>query len=78
MSHAPRFVQALLSRRTLFAGVLAAGTATAALLGGAAPALAQGKGTLTIGIETDLARLDPHISGTWNIFKALSHIYART
>jgi peptide/nickel transport system substrate-binding protein len=31
--------------------------------------------TLTIGIEADLARLDPHISGTWNTFKALSHIY---
>lgn len=75
MSHAPRFVRTLLSRRTLFAGVLAAGTATAALLGSAAPALAQGKGTLTIGIEADLARLDPHISGTWNTFKALSHIY---
>lgn len=30
---------------------------------------------LTIGIEADLAKLDPHISGTWNTFKALSHIY---
>lgn len=38
-------------------------------------AVAAQETTLTIGIEADLARLDPHISGTWNTFKALSHIY---
>ena len=38
------------------------------------PALAE-KNTITIGIEADLARLDPHISTTWNTFKALLHMY---
>ncbi len=33
------------------------------------------KNTITIGIEADLARLDPHISTTWNTFKALLHMY---
>jgi peptide/nickel transport system substrate-binding protein len=61
------------SRRDLLAGAAAVGLASA--LPGIGTARAEGGGTLTIGIEADLARLDPHISGTWNTFKALSHIY---
>jgi len=60
-----------LARRSLVAGTLM----IAALAAFGAPATAQDSSTLTIGIEADLARLDPHISGTWNTFKALSHIY---
>ena len=59
-------------RRVLAASALALGL-TAAGWGG--PALAADKDTIVIGVEADLARLDPHISGTWNTFKVLSHIY---
>lgn len=61
------------NRSRLLAGLLA-GTATFA--GAMAPVAVMAQDTtLVIGIEADLARLDPHISGTWNTFKALSHIY---
>jgi peptide/nickel transport system substrate-binding protein len=61
------------TRRTFAGLALAATLATTALFGGTIKATAET--TLTIGIEADLAKLDPHISGTWNTFKALSHIY---
>ncbi|MEM8993106.1 MAG: ABC transporter substrate-binding protein, partial [Pseudomonadota bacterium] len=59
------------ARRSMLAGA-AAFAVTA--LAPAPQALADDK-TLTIGIEADLARLDPHISTTWNTFKALLHMY---
>ncbi|MEM6487193.1 MAG: ABC transporter substrate-binding protein [Pseudomonadota bacterium] len=62
---------AVLARRSLLAG---AASVALALLAPAPQALAD-ENTLTIGIEADLARLDPHISTTWNTFKALLHIY---
>lgn len=68
----PRFRSALaIGRRSLLAGAAALSIAALA----PAPRALADAGTLTIGIEADLARLDPHISGTWNTFKALSHIY---
>jgi peptide/nickel transport system substrate-binding protein len=54
--------------RLLLAATFAAGPMLAA-------AKVQAATTLTMGIEADLAKLDPHISGTWNTFKALSHVY---
>lgn len=61
----------LLLRRALFAGA-----AAVALIAFAPTSVAQADDkTLTIGIEADLARLDPHISTTWNTFKALLHVY---
>ncbi|MEM1344699.1 MAG: ABC transporter substrate-binding protein, partial [Pseudomonadota bacterium] len=62
---------ALLARRSLLAG---AATLTLAALAPPSQAVADDS-TLTIGIEADLARLDPHISTTWNTFKALLHLY---
>ncbi|MEM6677828.1 MAG: ABC transporter substrate-binding protein [Pseudomonadota bacterium] len=61
----------VLARRSLLAG---AATLALATLAPAPQAMADDT-TLTIGIEADLARLDPHISTTWNTFKALLHIY---
>jgi len=60
--------------------VLGTGTAVALAAAGlnaitSAGARAADADTLVIDVEADLARLDPHISGTWNTFKVLSHIY---
>jgi peptide/nickel transport system substrate-binding protein len=60
-----------LTRRRLLAGIAAIAVSTFAFV----PQGMADKNTLTIGIEADLARLDPHISTTWNTFKALVHIY---
>ncbi|MFO1035297.1 MAG: ABC transporter substrate-binding protein [Geminicoccaceae bacterium] len=60
-----------LTRRLTMA--LAAGLAVVATL--SPPASATDKDTLVVAVEADLARLDPHISGTWNTFKVLSHVY---
>jgi peptide/nickel transport system substrate-binding protein len=59
-------------RRVLAVSALALGLTAAGWVG---PAGAADKDTVVIGVEADLARLDPHISGTWNTFKVLSHIY---
>jgi peptide/nickel transport system substrate-binding protein len=61
----------LLSRRTSL-GLVAALLAGTAL---GSPARAADRDTLVIAVEADLARLDPHISSTWNTFKVLSHVY---
>jgi peptide/nickel transport system substrate-binding protein len=64
-------ITATTRRALLGASVLAA----TVLLAATAPGRAADNGTIVIGVEADLARLDPHISGTWNTFKVLSHIY---
>ncbi|WP_181702088.1 ABC transporter substrate-binding protein [Chthonobacter albigriseus] len=61
------------TRRGIAGILVAAALASTSLFGTVGKASAET--TLTIGIEADLAKLDPHISGTWNTFKALSHVY---
>lgn len=60
-----------ITRRTVMAlaSALAATTPLSRL------ARAADNDTIVIAVEADLARLDPHISGTWNTFKVLSHVY---
>lgn len=59
----------------LLAGLLSGAAVMTGAFGLWSTAASAQETTLSIGIEADLARLDPHISGTWNTFKALSHIY---
>lgn len=60
--------------------LLRAGVMAAALIAGtcaalqAPPAFAAGN-TITIAVESDFSRLDPHASRTWNTFKVVRHLF---